>query len=167
MKIKDIALIGIMSATITAGKLALSFLPNVEVVTLLFILYTVSFGWKHALMAAIIFSTTEIFIYGFYTWLLGYFLIWPLLIFIVEISKRKIKTEYFYASIAGIFGLSFGFFFAIIESFFYGISYGFAYWIRGIPFDIVHGFSNFIIVLLLYKPLKKVLLRLNKNKYSH
>lgn len=46
MKIRDLTLIGILSASITAGKLALSFIPNVEVVTLLFIMYAIVFGTK-------------------------------------------------------------------------------------------------------------------------
>ena len=35
------ALVGIMAATVECGKLALSFLPNVEVVTLLIALFSV------------------------------------------------------------------------------------------------------------------------------
>ncbi|MFW6278935.1 MAG: hypothetical protein ACOC2G_01985 [Bacillota bacterium] len=155
--IRDIALIGIISATITAGKLALSFIPNVEIVTLLFILYTTSLGTKRTLLAALIFSTTEILIYGFATWLLGYYIFWPLLILITGLLNKKIQTEYGYAFLAGIFGLLFGAFFALVESLFYGYMYGFSYWIRGLPFDVVHGVSNFIIVLLLYRPLSELL----------
>ncbi len=157
LTVRDIALIGLMSATITAGKLALSFIPNVEVVTLLFIVYTVSLGVKKTLLASFIFSTTEILMYGFATWLLGYYLFWPLLILITALMRKIIQTEYGYALLAGIFGLLFGAFFALIESIFYGYVYGFSYWIRGLPFDVVHGISNFIIVLLLYKPLGNLL----------
>ncbi|HLV09631.1 MAG TPA: hypothetical protein VKY40_05445 [Halanaerobiales bacterium] len=157
MKIRDIALVGVLSATITAGKLALSILPNVEIVTILFIVYTIVFGIRKTLMVSIVFSTMEIFIYGFSTWFIAYYFIWPLLIFLTNAVKDKIKTEYGFAFIGGIFGLSFGLFFAIFESFFYGMFYGISYWIKGIPFDIVHGVSNFIIILILYKPLLNVL----------
>jgi energy-coupling factor transport system substrate-specific component len=156
MKARDIALIGLLSASVTGGKLALSFLPNVEIVTLLFIVYTVAFGFKRTLLVSFIFTTTEIFIYGFATWLLVYYFIWPLLILITTIIKKHARTEYGYAAIAGMFGLSFGAIFAISESFFYGIAYGFTYWLRGVPFDILHGVSNFILALLLFKPLVSV-----------
>ena len=43
---KDVTQIGIMSAVLIAGKAALSFLPNVEIVTLLIIVYTLYFGKK-------------------------------------------------------------------------------------------------------------------------
>ena len=157
MKARDIAIIGLLSASITTGKLVLSFIPNVEIVSLLFIVYTIIFGIKRSIIISIIFSTTEIFIYGFSTWLLGYYLVWPMLIIIIHFAEKIIKTEYGYATIAGLFGFFFGAFFAIAESFFYGYAYGLTYWVRGIPFDILHGVSNFIIVLILFNPTIKAM----------
>ncbi len=157
MRARDIALIPLLSASITVGKLALSFIPNVEIVTMLFIIYTVTFGLKRSLLAAVLFSTIEILIYGFSTWVLGYYLIWPLLIIVTGLLKDRLKSEFGYAAIAGIFGFLFGAFFAVFESFFYGWAYGFTYWLRGILFDVVHGVSNYIVVLLLFKPLSRML----------
>ena len=151
--IHEIVLIALMSATLTAGKMVLSFLPNIEIVTLILIVYTVSLGMKKTLIASFIFSITEIFIYGLSTWFLGYFIIWPLLIITTKLLQNTVNSEYGYAVIAGTFGLLFGLFFALIESIFYGYAYGISYWLRGLPFDIVHGISNFIIVLILFKPL--------------
>ncbi|MFW6036065.1 MAG: hypothetical protein ACOCRZ_07405 [Halothermotrichaceae bacterium] len=163
MRVKDVALIGILSATLTAGKLALSYLPNIEIVTLLLIVYTVIFGLKRSIMASVIFSTTEVLIYGFSTWLLGYYIIWSLLIIITAFIQKTVKSEYGYAALAAIFGLFYGLFFAVVESFFYGTAYGISYWIRGIPFDIIHCASNFILVILLYKPLYNVLTKYIQN----
>ncbi|MBE3102317.1 MAG: hypothetical protein IMZ47_08635 [Firmicutes bacterium] len=157
MKVRDIVLIGLLSACITAGKLALSFIPNVEIVTLLFIVFTVTLGIKRSFFISIIFVTTEILLYGFSTWVLGYYIVWPVLVLITALMSKTFKTEYGYAAIAGIFGLAFGLFFAITESFFYGYAYGLTYWVRGLPFDILHGAANYIIVLVLFKPLSKML----------
>lgn len=156
---KDIALIGLLSASITAGKFALAFVPNVEVVTLLFILYTIAFGPRRILFTSVVFTTTEILIYGFHTWLLAYYFVWPTLILLSSIMKNRINSEYGYAALAGFFGLTFGFYFALVEALFYGYLYGLTYWIRGIPFDIIHGVSNYIIVLFLFKPLRRALER--------
>jgi len=157
MKIRDIVLIGILSAATTAGKLALSFIPNVEIVTLFFIVFATTLGVKHSLMISIVFVTTEILIYGFSTWVLGYYLIWPILVLIASTVSKKISSEYGYAVIGALFGFFYGMFFAIAESFFYGPAYGLAYWINGLTFDLIHGTSNFIIVLLLYNPLKRMM----------
>ena len=165
LDVYDIVLVGILSATLTAGKMALAFVPNVEIVTLLFILYTVTLGLKKALLTAIIFSTIEIFIYGFSTWILGYYFVWPALILITWVLRKTVNSEYGYAIIGGLFGLCFGMFFAVFESIFYGWAYGFSYWVRGIPMDILHGVSNFIIILLLYKPLSKILKKCKAGKF--
>lgn len=157
MNIRDIVIIGLLSAVITSGKLALSFIPNVEIVTLLFIIYTTAIGTKHSLLISIVFVSTEIFLYGFSTWVLAYYTIWPILIIVTRFVSKKFKSEYIYATISGIFGLSFGAYFAVIESFFYGWAYGVSYWIRGIPFDIIHGASNYVITLILFKPLTNIL----------
>jgi len=156
MKPRDIALIALLSASITAGKFVLSFVPNVEIVTLLFIVYTVSFGLKRSLLVSVVFATTEILIYGFSTWVIGYYIVWPVLIIVTWLMRNRFKSEFGYAAIAGIHGFAFGAFFAVFESFFYGWAYGFAYWLRGILFDVVHGVSNYIIVLLLFKPLGRI-----------
>ena len=163
LKAKDIAIIGLLSASITTGKLVLSFIPNVEIVSLLFIIYTIIFGIKYSIIISIVFTTTEMLIYGFSTWLLVYYLIWPLLIIITYLIKENIKSEYGYAVIAGLFGLFFGTFFAVAESFFYGYAYGLTYWVRGIPFDILHGVSNFIIVLFLFDPMIKIMKYIHKD----
>lgn len=157
MRAKDITLIAILSASLTAGKLVLSVVPNVEVVTFLLITYTVLFGFKRAFMTSLIFVTTEILIYGFGTWILGYYIIWPMLVLLTAILSKTLKSEYGYAALAAFYGFSFGLFFALFESVFYGLSYAIPYWISGIPFDIVHGVSNFIIVIVLFKPLTKTI----------
>lgn len=153
MKARDITLVAILSASLTAGKIILMAIPNIEIVTFLMIAFTILFGARKALLAALVFVTTEVLMYGFGTWILGYYIIWPVLILLTHTIVKQTESEYVFSVLAAIYGFLFGFFFAIFESIFYGVSYGIAYWISGIPFDIVHGISNFIIVLVLFKPL--------------
>ena len=163
----DIVLIPMLSATLTSGKMALSFLPNIEIVTLLFMVYTCVFGAKKTFIISIIFSTTEIFFYGVQTWLLVYYFIWPLLIFLTSLLFKTTNSEWAFSILGLVYGLSFGFVFAIFESFFYGLSYGIVYWTRGIPFDLIHGASNFVVILMLYKPLLRLLTQLKNNYLSN
>lgn len=58
LTVRDVAYIGIMIATLEAAKLSLSFIPNVELVTFLLILYTLAFG-KKVLYAAFAFVGVE------------------------------------------------------------------------------------------------------------
>ena len=38
-----------------------------------------------------------------------------------------------------------------------GLISGFSWWVAGIPWDIVHGVANFILMLVLYRPIKHVM----------
>ena len=165
LSVHDIVLIPLLSASLTAGKMALSFIPNVEIVTLLFMVYASVFGFKKTFLVSIIFSTIEIFLYGLQTWLIGYYILWPLLIFLSAMLYKKTQSEWPFAFLALTFGLCFGLFFAMIESIFYGFSYGIVYWLRGIPFDVVHGASNFVLGIFLYRPLEQLLSHL-RDKYA-
>ena len=65
--------VAFMAATLTAFKLALSFVPNVEAVTLIICVYGSAMGVAYALPAALIFCTAELAIYGFGSWALWYY----------------------------------------------------------------------------------------------
>ena len=82
---KIVAFIGVMAATIECAKLALSFLPNIEVVTLLIALYSYTFG-IYGLLASVVFVSIEPVIYGFGTWVVSYYIYWPT-VFKVEGEK--------------------------------------------------------------------------------
>lgn len=151
MKTKDLALIGIMSALMIVLQVALSFLPNIELVSLLLILYTLFFGWK-TLFIIYIFVFVEGLIFGFGLWWISYLYVWTILFFITIFLKEN-RSPYFWALISGSFGLFFGALTSITYLFVGGFSMALASWVSGIPFDIVHCIGNFIIALLFFKPL--------------
>ena len=64
---KTVALIGVMAASVECAKLALSFIPNVEVVSLLLALYGYVFGWM-GVVCAFVFVLTEILVWGVGSW---------------------------------------------------------------------------------------------------
>ena len=61
---KDIAYASVLSAVLIAGKFALSFLPNVEMISAIIILATIYFGIKISLPAVLVFCIIDAFIYG-------------------------------------------------------------------------------------------------------
>lgn len=155
---RDVAEIGIMSAVLSAGKFVLSFLPNIEIVTLLLILYAIYFG-KKSIISVFIFIAIECMIWGFGLWVTMYLYIWPLLICIALIFK-EMRSPFFWALFAGIFGLIYGGLCSLVYFVLSGASTGTAWWIAGIPFDIIHGVSNFIITLILFNPLSTIIKRI-------
>ncbi len=163
LELKDIALISVMVATIEAAKLALSPLPNVELVTFLIILYTLFLGRK-VIFAIYIFILIEGCLYGFGTWWICYLYVWPLLSLITYLFRKQ-TSVIFWSTLSAIFGFAFGALFTppyfvigiLNGSFSGGLYSGFTWWIAGIPWDILHGFSNFILMLALYTPVRHIL----------
>lgn len=166
--------VAFMSALLTALKFALSFVPNVEVVTLLILVYGACFGLAYALPATLIFCAVEVAIYGASSWVLLYFLFWPLLALLASLFLKGGRT--WLALIFAVVGSEFfGVLSACCDTLFCVANlspaalgdYWVAYYLRGVVFDIVHIVSNFIVVLVLYKPLVSVCKKIApKNYYS-
>lgn len=164
--VRDITLIGMMVAVIEVCKAALSFLPNIELTTFWLILFTLYFGRK-ILLVIPVFILIEGCIYGFGLWWVMYLYMWPLLVLLVWIFKKH-GSVWFFSTLSGLFGLFFGFFCAIpyvvigawdggIKN---GLYAGFTWWVAGIPWDIVHGVGNFVLMLVLYHPMRQVMERM-------
>lgn len=152
---KDLALVGIMVATLEVAKSALAFLPNIELVTLLIILYTLFFE-KRIFLAIPVFVLLEGCLYGFGLWWIMYLYTWPALAVIVLLFKRR-QSVWFWSLLSGFFGLSFGALCSIPYLCIGGIHTAFAWWVAGIPYDMIHGISNFILCLILFRPLRNTL----------
>lgn len=56
MKTREIVIFGILSALLLAAQVSLGFLPNIEIVTLLLIVYTLVFQKKYFLSFTYLFS---------------------------------------------------------------------------------------------------------------
>ncbi len=160
--VRDIAIMGVMLAIIEAGKHALDFLPNVELVTLLFMLFTKHFG-KKTYLVAVAFTLIETTIFGIHNWVIMYLYMWPMLITIVLWFRKKDFGLFAYCFLAAVYGLFFGFFCAIPYYFIGGFATGIAWWIAGIPYDLIHCVANFVIVLILFKPLDLALTKIRQS----
>ena len=150
-KARDIALMGMMAAALEAAKFVLSFLPNVELVTLLIILYTLYFG-KKVLPVIAVFVLLEGCRYGFGLWWVMYLYAWPLLAGVTWLLRRQ-RSAWVFSILAGAFGLSFGALCAVPYFFAGGPAAAFSWWVAGIPYDIIHCVSNFLLCHLLCCPL--------------
>ena len=155
--------IAFMAAMLTAFKFALSFIPNVEVVTLMICVYGSAMGIAYALPATLVFCTLEMAIYGMGSWVLLYYVYWTLLAIVTSLLLKGRRTPL--AVVIGVVGsVLFGVLSACCDTLFCVANlapahlgkYWIAYYIRGLYFDIVHTISNAVILLVLYAPLVAV-----------
>lgn len=152
---RDIALVGMMAAVMEVCKEALSFLPNVELVTFLVILFSIFWGRK-ATLATVILTVLEIALYGISLWVLIYLYIWPLLSLLAW-QLRKCRNIFVWSAFSGLYGLAFGALSSLPNLLLFGPAAAFTFWVTGLPYDLLHGVSNAVLMFLLYRPVAGVL----------
>ena len=156
--IRDIVICGMFSALLLVLQVALAILPNIELVSLFVIVYTLVFKRK-TLVIIYTFALLEGLFYGFGIWWFMYLYVWTIL-YIIVCAFRKNDSSVFWAVTGGFFGLIYGALCSIPYLIAGGIGAGITWWIRGIPYDILHGVGNFIIILILFRPIYSVLYKM-------
>ncbi len=161
-KIMYLVTMGLLAAILLVGQLGMSFLPNIEPVSALIILYTLVYK-KRVFPIIYVFVLLEGIIFGFNIWWVSYLYIWSILA-LVTFAFQKTDSAVFWAVVSGAFGLSFGALCAIPYLISGGLAAAFAYWTKGIPFDLLHCGGNFVLTLVLYRPLLRILKKLNASQ---
>jgi len=152
LTIREITLFAVLGAMTFALQVAMAPLPNIEPVSLLVMIYAAVFGWK-CLYPVYIFVVMEILFYGISTWNVYYLYVWAVLAF-AAILMRKQTQPFAWALLSAVYGLFFGALCGIVDIFIGGFGYAAAKWVSGIPFDLLHCGGNFVIALIMFKPLR-------------
>ncbi len=158
LKAREIVILGLMTALLLVAQVGLSFLPNIELVSLLIIVYTMVFR-KKVFLIIYTFVLLEGFIYGFGTWWFTYLYVWTVLALLAW-CFREMESTLGWAILNAAFGLMFGALTALTNLFISGIGGMISYWVAGIPFDLMHCAGNFATALVLFKPLTALFKRL-------
>jgi len=153
--LSEIAQLGVLGALMFGAQVALAGLPNIEVVALLVIIFTLHYERK-ALYIIYLFVLLEGLAYGFGLWWISYLYLWTILYGVARLF-RKNTWALGWGIIAGFFGLLFGTLSSVPYFFTGGLGGGVAYIVSGIPFDLVHCAGNFVLVTTLYTPLTRLL----------
>lgn len=160
-RVKETVILGMMAAMMEVGKLALAIIPNIEVVSLMLIVFTIFYG-KKIFIVTFVYALIECLVWGMGTWVIMYLYVWPILVLAVIIIKKidpeadKMK----YSILSATFGLTFGFFCSFTYVVAGGIEAGIGWWFSGIPFDLIHCAGNFFICFFLFEPLMRVMKKL-------
>ncbi|MDR1130988.1 MAG: hypothetical protein LBL15_01025 [Oscillospiraceae bacterium] len=155
--VRDITVLALCAAVMVAVQVGLAVLPNVELVSLLVLMYALVFG-SRALYIIYVFVLAEGLIFGFQLWWLSYLYVWTILAGAAWLL-RAMRSALGWAVLSGVFGLLFGALCAIPYLFIGGWPMAVAYWVSGIPFDLIHGAANFALCLALWRPLYGLLTR--------
>lgn len=145
------------------SKLLMELLPNVHLLGMLTVLYTVVFR-KKALIPIYIYVLLNGVYAGFSMWWVPYTYIWAILWGMTMLLPRNMTggvATVVYAAVCSLHGFLFGVLYAPLQAIMFGLDFnGMIAWIvAGLPWDVIHGVSNFALGLLIY-PLSRLLNRL-------
>jgi len=148
-----------MLGALTFGaKAAMMGLPNIEPVSLLIMLFAVTFG-KKALFPIYVYVLLELALFGLGLWTASYLYIWVLLALAAWLL-RNMRSPLGWAVLSGTFGLLFGGLCTPVCLLSGGPAFALSWWISGIPFDLAHCAGNFVLALVLFNPLRRLFSRL-------
>lgn len=150
MGARELVLLALLGALLLVTKLALAWLPNIEPVSLLVLVYTAVLGWK-ALAPVYVYVMMEILIWGLGFWNLCYTYVWLVLV-VLAMLFRKMESPLGLGSALRAFGLSFGALCALVYWVTGGWAFALSWWVSGIPFDLLHCAGNFAMALVLFRP---------------
>ncbi len=155
LALSEVALFGILGGLTFVAKVAMAAFANIEPVSLMVMLFAVVFGRK-AVYPIYVYVLMEFILYGLNLWSINYLYIWVILAGAAWLC-RGMTAPLGWAILSGLFGLLFGTLCAPVYFITGGWAYGVTWWVNCIPFDIAHCIGNFVIALILFVPLRKVL----------
>ncbi len=165
LTVREIAIFGLLGSLMYASKAIMEALPNIHLVGVLIVAYTVVYR-KKALYPIYIYVLLCGLFGGFNLWWLPYLYVWTALWGAVMLLPKKLSkwaATVVYAVVCSLHGFLFGVLYAPAQALLFGLDFkGTVAWIAaGLPFDITHGISNLICGLLIM-PIAELLKRLER-----
>ena len=150
-----------------ASKLIMELIPNVHLLVALTIAYTVVYR-KKALYPIYTYVILNGILCGFAAWWVPYLYLWTLLWGAVMLLPKQMPKKVrpiVYMTVCAAHGFLFGTLYAPAQAILFGLNFkGMIAWIvAGLPWDAIHGVSNFFCGLLIV-PIVKVLQYAEKNR---
>lgn len=153
LTIKEIAVFGMLGGIMYASKLIMELIPNVHLLGVLTIAYTVVYR-KKALYPIYTYVVLNGIFSGFAAWWVPYLYLWALLwgavMFLPKNMPKKVQPVV-YMAVCAAHGFLFGTLYAPAQAILYGLNFkGMIAWIiAGLPWDAIHGVSNFFCGILI------------------
>lgn len=147
LNVKEAAVFSMLGAVMYCSKLLMDALPNIHLIGVLTMAFTLVYR-KKALYPVYIFVVLTGLLSGFSTWWVPYLYIWTVLWGVTMLLPDRMPKKYapfIYMAVCGLHGLLYGILYAPVQALFFGLDFkGMLAWIAaGFSFDLIHGVSNF------------------------
>ena len=169
LSIRETAVFSMLGAMMYASKMIMEVVPNVHLLGMFVVAFTVVYR-KKALYPIYVFVFITGLTNGFATWWLPYLYIWAALWGMTMLLPRKLPEKWkpvVYMVVCALHGYLYGTLYAPAQALLFGLDFkGMLAWIvSGLPWDMIHGTSNFLCGVLIY-PLVKLLQRMEEHSIS-
>ena len=150
---REITIFAMLGAVMYASKLLMEVAPNIHLLGVFTIAFTVVYR-KKALYPIYIYVILNGIFCGFAAWWVPYLYVWTVLWAVVMLLPEHLPKKLrplIYMTICAAHGFLFGTLYAPAQAVLFGMSFhGMVSWIiAGLPFDLIHGVSNFFCGLLI------------------
>lgn len=166
LNVREMVVFAMLGSIMFISKIIMELLPNIHLLGMLTMTYTVVFR-KKALIPIYIYVMLNGIYAGFAMWWIPYLYIWTVLwgvtMLLPKRMPRKLKCIV-YPIVCSLHGFAFGTLYAPVQALMFGMNFrAMLAWIAsGLPFDIIHGISNLFVGMLII-PLGELIARLMKN----
>ena len=153
LTIREIAVFGMLGAVMYVSKMVMEVLPNIHLLGVLTIAYTIVYR-KKALYPIYIYVILNGIFCGFAAWWIPYLYLWTVLWGIVMLLPKKMPSRikiFVYMAVCAVYGFLFGTLYAPVQAVLYGLNLKetLAWIAAGLPWDCIHGVSNFFCGILI------------------
>ncbi len=153
LQVNEIAVFGMLGALMYASKMLMELLPNIHLIGVFVISITVVYR-KKALYPIYAFVFLNGIIAGFATWWIPYLYVWTVLWAVTMMLPKNIPDKArpaVYMCLCALHGFLFGVLYAPAQAVLFGMNFDamIAWIIAGLPFDFIHGVSNFFCGMLI------------------
>lgn len=150
---REIAIFAMLGAVMFASKVLMEFAPNIHLLGTFTVAFTVVYRRK-ALYPIYTYVLLNGLFYGFAAWWIPYLYIWTVLWGAVMLLPKKMPKKIqpvVYMTVCAMHGFLFGTLYAPTQALLYGMNLKttIAWIIAGLPWDCIHGISNFFCGILI------------------
>lgn len=165
LTVKELVTFAVLGVLLFVGDIALEVLPNIHMVGVLLMAFTVTYRAK-ALYPLTVYILLQGIFAGFAPWWVPYLYVWTVLWGITMLLPRRMPTAVavpVYMAVCGLYGLSFGTLYAPSQVLLFSLPWeSVPAWIAaGLPFDIAHAIGNTCLGILIV-PITRLLHRLER-----
>ena len=153
LTIKEIAVFGMLGSVMYASKIIMELFPNIHLIGVFTVAFTIVYR-KKALYPIYTYVILNGIFSGFAAWWIPYLYVWAVLWGAVMLLPQRIPKKVrplVYMAVCAAHGFLFGTLYAPAQAILYGLSFPkmIAWIVAGLPFDCIHGISNFFCGILI------------------